>query len=49
MSYSLNSLKELILGIICRGLLLGLITGDTRSLDYSSYIHVTFEIKGGVG
>ena len=34
MSYSLNSLK----GGLYRGLLLGVIKGDTRSLDSSSYV-----------
>ena len=37
MSYSLNSLKGVIFGII-QGTSLGVITGDARSLDYSSYV-----------
>ena len=36
MSYSLNSLKGVIWGIIY-GTTIGVIRGDTRSLDYSSY------------
>ena len=36
MSYSLNSLKGAIWGVIL-GTTIGLIEGDTRSLDYSSY------------
>ena len=36
MSYSLNSLKGVIWGIIWRTTI-GVIKGDTRSLDYSSY------------
>ena len=36
MSYNLNSLKGLIWGIVY-GTITGLIKGDTRSLDYSSY------------
>ena len=40
MSYSLNSLKGVIYGIIY-GTTIGLIKGDTRSLDNSSYaLHV---------
>ena len=35
MSYSLNSLKGVIWGIIL-GTTIGVIKGDTRSLDYSS-------------
>ena len=37
MSYSLNSLKGGCIGDLYRGLLLGVIKGDTRSLDYSSH------------
>ena len=37
MSYSLNSLKEVISGII-KGTTIRVIKADTRSLDYSSYI-----------
>ena len=36
MSYSLNSLKGVMEGTIL-GTTIGLIKGDTRSLDYSSY------------
>ena len=36
MSYSLNPLKGVIQGII-HGSVIGLIKGDTRSLDYGSY------------
>ena len=36
MSHNLNSLKGVIWGIIY-GTTIGLIKGDTRSLDYSSY------------
>ena len=36
MSYSLNSLKGVIQGIIY-GTTIGVIKGDSRSLDYSSY------------
>ena len=36
MSYSLNSLKGLYMGLY-KGLLYGFIKGDTRSLDCSSY------------
>ena len=37
MSYSLNSLKGIIWGIIY-GTTIGLIRGDTMSLDYSSHV-----------
>ena len=37
MSYSLNSLKGGYIGIIY-GTTIGVIKGDTRSLDYSSYV-----------
>ena len=37
MSSSLNSLKGVIWGIIY-GTTIGLIKGDTRSLDYGSYV-----------
>ena len=37
MSYSLNSMGEVIQGITRQGSILGLIMGDTRSLDYSQY------------
>ena len=37
MSYSLNSLKGVIKGTI-QGTTIGAIKGDTRSLDYSSYV-----------
>ena len=36
MSYNLNSLEGVIWGIIY-GTAIGVIKGDTRSLDYSSY------------
>ena len=36
MSYSLNPLKGVLWGII-HGSVIGLIKGDTRSLDYGSY------------
>ena len=36
MNHSLNSLKGVILGIIL-GTTIGVIKGDTRSLDYGSY------------
>ena len=36
MSYSLNSLKGVISGII-QGTTIGFIKGDTRNLDYSSH------------
>ena len=37
MSYNLNSLKGVIWGIIY-GTTIGVIKGDTRSLEYSSYV-----------
>ena len=37
-SYSLNSLKWAIEGLIIEGTTIGDIKGGTRSLDYSSYI-----------
>ena len=47
MSYSLNSLKGVTQGIIS-GTTIGLIRGDTRSLDYSSYGH-PLSLGGGGG
>ena len=38
MSHSLNSLKGVYIGIIY-GTTIGVIKGDTRSLDYSSYLY----------
>ena len=38
MSYSLNSLKGVIWGMILETLI-ELIKGDTMSLDYSSHVH----------
>ena len=40
MTYSLNSLQGVILGIVW-GSTLGFTKGDTRSLDYSSYVRKT--------
>ena len=41
MSYSLNSLKG---GYIGNGTTIGVIKGDTRSLDYSSYVYIDRDI-----
>ena len=40
MSYSLNSLQGAYMGEFFSGTLIGLTKGDTRSLDYSSYIYI---------
>ena len=37
MSYSLNSFKRGIYRALCRKSILGVINGDSRSLDFSSY------------
>ena len=44
MSYSLNSLKWNIKGIVW-GTNIGAIKGDTRSLDYCSYLEVCLELR----
>ena len=46
MSYSLNSFKGVIQGIILWGII-GAIEGDTRSLDYSSYAPSRIMLRTG--